>query len=154
MRPVRGILSDMSKTDYETDFYAWTAEQAALLRAGRLQEADLANIAEEIESLGRSDRRELGNRLRVLLTHLVKWNRQPEHRCRSWQATINNQRREIDAVLEDSPSLRASISEVIARAWTRVIDEVVEQTGLYRQALPPVCPWTPGQVLDVDFWPE
>ena len=62
-----------NSVDYEEDFYAWTVEQARLLRLGDLSAIDVANIAEEIESVGRSDRRALESRLTVLLTHLLKW---------------------------------------------------------------------------------
>ncbi len=87
--------------DYEKDFYAWTVEQARLLRAGELSALDVANIAEEIESLGRSDRRELGSRLTVLLLHLLKWRSQPDTRSKSWLATIREQRRQIEKLLRE-----------------------------------------------------
>ena len=73
--------------DYEQDFYAWTVEQGRLLRTGELSAIDAVNLAEEIESMGRRDRRELENRLTVLLTHLLKWQMQPDQRSRSWSAT-------------------------------------------------------------------
>ena len=96
--------------EYEEDFYLWTVEQASLLRSGELSAIDAANIAEEIESMGRSDRRELKRRLIVLLTHLLTWRHQPEARSRSWSSTIREQRQQIELVLEDSPSLRSTIA--------------------------------------------
>ena len=80
-------------TAYEADFYAWANEQAALLRAGKLSEADIANIAEEIESIGKTEKRELINRLAVLLLHMLKWRFQPGRRGASLEVTIRNQRR-------------------------------------------------------------
>ena len=74
----------MSNSLYDRDFYAWANEQAALLRAGRLTEADIENIAEEIESMGRSEKRELVGRLAILLQHLLKWQFQPGRRSASW----------------------------------------------------------------------
>jgi len=71
---------------YETDFYAWANTQAELLRAGKLGEADIEHIAEEIESMGKGELRELENRLAVLFTHLLKWRFQPTHRRRSWES--------------------------------------------------------------------
>jgi hypothetical protein len=65
---------------YDDDFYAWANEQAALLRAGRLSEADLEHIAEEIESMGRTEKRELISHLTVLLGHLLKWRYRSVHR--------------------------------------------------------------------------
>lgn len=78
---------DMPRRDYDSDFSAWAVEQAALLRAGRLDAVDAENIAEEIESLSRSDKREILNRMIVLLKHLLKWRYQPELRCGSWKAS-------------------------------------------------------------------
>src|SRR5689334_13690461 len=98
-------MSTKNATLYDTDFYAWTAEQAALLRAGRLSEADVENIAEEIESMGRSERRELVNRLTVLFVHLLKWRHQPGLRPRSWALTIEQQRIQLGRHLDHNPSL-------------------------------------------------
>src|SRR5271156_1447055 len=95
----------MSNSLYERDFYAWANEQASLLRAGRLAEADLENIAEEIESMARSEKRELTNRLKLLLTHLLKWRYQPTLRCKGWSYTIEGQRGDLADHLADNPSL-------------------------------------------------
>jgi len=95
----------MALTDtHETDFYAWANEQARLLRAGRLAEADLEHIAEEIESMGKTEKRELTSRLRVLLAHLLKWAFQPAGRSMSWRLTIQEERREVVEVLADNPT--------------------------------------------------
>src|SRR5271156_5748812 len=92
-------------TLYDTDFYAWANKQAALLRAGRLSEADIENIAEEIESIGRSVRRELISRLTVLLVHLMKWYYQPALRSNSWHRTIEQQRLHLEEHLTENPTL-------------------------------------------------
>ena len=97
-------MSNVSR--YEQDFYGWTIEQAALLRGRRLSEADLENIAEELDALGRSEKRELVSRLEVLLMHLLKWNAQPVFRGTSWRLTIEEQRRELHGLLRDNPSFR------------------------------------------------
>src|SRR5262245_42581512 len=93
---------------YDQDFYTWTQEQAALLREGAVQELDLMHLAEEIESLGKSDRRALGSHLRNLVLHLLKWQYQPRGRetGQSWRSSIRNARAEITTLLEDSPSLQ------------------------------------------------
>src|ERR1700723_1229460 len=91
---------------YEQDFYAWANEQAALLRAGRVSDADLEHVADEIESMGRSEKRELVSRLKVLLTHLLKWQFQSTLRGTSWRLTIEEQRREVAEHLSDDPSLK------------------------------------------------
>ena len=101
---------------YEQDFYAWANEQAALLRSGRVSDADLEHIAEEIESMGRSEKRELINRLKVLLAHLLKWQFQPTLRGTSWRLTIEDQRQEVAEHLADNPSLKAMLPEAMASA--------------------------------------
>src|ERR1700738_4558097 len=95
-----------NSVDYEKAFCAGTVEQSCLLRSGELSAIDAANIAEEIESMGRSDRRELKSSLVVLAMHPLKWRHQPGARSKSWSATIDEQRLQIEEVLADSPSLR------------------------------------------------
>ncbi|GAB0116421.1 DUF29 domain-containing protein [Acidisoma sp. 7E03] len=142
----------MSDT-YDRDFYAWANEQAALLRAGKLAEADIAHIAEEIESMGRSEKRELINRLSVLLLHLLKWQYQPALRGASWEATIKVQRNLLSDHLEDNPSLKAMLSQAIARAYENAVIEAAAETRLASSAFPGTCPWTFAQIMDPDFWP-
>ena len=102
---------------YDRDFFAWANEQAALLRAGCLAAADIENIAEEIESMGRSEKRELLSRLAILLMHILKWQAQPMLRGNSWRGTIKIQRREIARYLADNPSLTAKLPEVLSAAY-------------------------------------
>ena len=139
---------------YDRDFYAWTSEQAALLRAGRVCEADLVNIAEEIESMGRSEKRELVSRLVVLLLNLTKWRYQPSLRSRSWQTSIDERRLEIADVLSDNPSLRPTLPDFVAQAWRRAKFGAQRETGLEASTFPQDCPWTPEQAFDDAFWPE
>lgn len=102
---------DKLNTDYETDFYAWLMYNAELLRQGRFSEIDRNAIAEELESMGKREKRELISRLAVLIAHLLKWVYQPEKRSYSWECTIKEQRKEIFYVLQDSPSLTSRIDE-------------------------------------------
>jgi hypothetical protein len=98
---VRFAAMNAAETLYEHDFHAWTEEQARLLRAGLTAEADLAHIAEEIESLGASERRELESRLKVLLQHLLKWQYRPKARSTGWAGTIAEQRDQLDTLLRN-----------------------------------------------------
>lgn len=116
---------------YEVDFYAWTIEQAGLLRAGRLSEADIENIAEEIESMGRREKRELVNRLTVLLVHLLKWQAQPAFRGDSWRLTILEHRRRLAEHLKDDPSLRGALAETMATAYGFALLGAQKETGLH-----------------------
>ncbi len=138
---------------YESDFHAWAMEQSRLLRAGRLSEADVGNIAEEIESMGRSEKRELINRLAVLLTHLLKWQVQPALRGNSWRLTIREQRRKIARHLEDNPSLRAGLDGTISAAYGDALLGAQRETGLAESAFPASCPYAVEQVVGADFLP-
>ena len=141
---------------YETDFYAWTQHQAALLRRNKWGEIDAANLAEEVESLGRRDRRELGSRLRVLLVHLLKWRYQPERQqeSHSWSDTILEQREQIADLLADSPSLRPQLSNLLPLQYMRARRRALREAGLAEAILPQECPWTIERVLDETFWPH
>jgi hypothetical protein len=138
---------------YEEDFALWSAEQAALIRAGKFERVDLENVAEEIESLGTSDRHQIANRLEVLLTHLLKWERQPEHRSRSGSSTIRSQREAILDLLEESPSLKPYPATQIAKRYPRARDKAAEETTIFLNNFPETCPYTIEQVLDPDFLP-
>jgi len=125
---------------YEQDFYAWANEQAALLRAGQVSDADLEHIAEEIESMGRGEKRELILRLKVLLTHLLEWQFQPTLRGTSWRLSIEEQRREVAGHLADNPSLKAKLPETMASAYAGAVLVAARETGLGRQVFPPRQP--------------
>src|SRR5215471_7274673 len=144
------------RTHYDDDFYTWTQEQAALLREGAVQDLDLTNLAEEIESLGKSDRRALGSHLRNLVMHLLKWQYQPRGRLtgHSWESSIQNARDEIAMILEDSHSLGPTMPEVLARRYPLARQNAATETRLPLALFPASCPWTPEQVLDPDFWPD
>ena len=120
--------------DYEKDFYAWTMEQARLLRSGELSALDVENIAEEIESMGRSDRRAIETRLTVLLMHLLQWQMQPTFRSASWSATIREQRRRIEKLLRESPSLQPFVATALAEAYAEAREDAAAETGLAETA--------------------
>lgn len=144
----------MSNSLYERDFYAWANQQAALLRAGRLAEADIENIAEEIESMGRSEKRELVSRLAILLQHLLKWQFQPGRRSASWQLSIENTRLQLDDHLNDNPSLKSQLDGAMRSAYRRAVNEAVAETGFPRTTFPADCQYSYDQVMKPDFWPE
>ena len=132
---------------YDRDFYAWANDQAGLLRAGKLSSADIANIAEEIETLGRSEKRELVSRLTVLLQHLLNWRFQPERRGRSWELSIANARDELTDHLGENPSLKAMLPEAIATGYRRARRSAEQETGLPGNTFPVECPWTFDQAM-------
>lgn len=141
----------MTNDLYEADLHEWTKVQADALRRRAANEIDWENLAEEIESVGRSEKREIGSRIEVLLTHLLKWKYQPEHQCQSWRASIRDSRRELERVLSDNPSLRSLPGERLPRAYANSRAKALEETGLLR--LPEACPWAIEQVIAENFLP-
>jgi Domain of unknown function DUF29 len=144
----------MTTSLYDRDFYAWADEQATLLRAGKLDQADIENIAEEIESMGRSERRELINQLTVLLLQLLKWQFQPGLRGNSWRLSIEEQRYRLGGHLNDNPSLKAQITLAMRDAYRLAQVEAECETGFARSTFPASCPFAFDQATSADFWPE
>jgi seryl-tRNA(Sec) selenium transferase len=146
----------MSTNLYDRDFYAWTQEQAAKLRAGRVADVDFENIAEELEAMGRAEKRQLGNRLTLIIMHLLKMSVQSDklpHYGNSWRATIREQRRRVHGLLRDNPSLKPMLNEVFAEAYQDAVDEAIRETNLPESAFPATNPFSLEQVLDQDYWP-
>lgn len=139
---------------YERDFYGWSQEQAALLRAGRLTELDTLNLLEEIEEMGRNAENELLSRLEVLFIHLLKWRFQPARRGRSWQLSIAGQRRKIARRLERSPSLKHKLPGILVDAYGDAVLGAERETGLDASVFPAESPWTFEQIMDAAFLPE
>ncbi len=138
---------------YEDDFALWSAEQAALIRAGKFDRVDLENVAEEIESLGKRDKREIRSRVRLIVMHLLKWEKQLEHRSRSWGFTIRDQRDEVLRLLEESPSLGGYPGEVLPEVYPWAREKASDETTVYLKYFPETCPYTIEQVLDPDYLP-
>lgn len=140
--------------DHDQDLVAWATANAALLRAGRLSEIDALNLAEELEDMGRGERRALGSHLRNLLLHLLKWRYQPRRRGASWRRSVVNARQEIETLLLDSPSLRAGLPALLAGEYDRAAALAVAETGLSRGRFPERCPFALADVLATDWWPD
>jgi hypothetical protein len=141
-----------TQSSYDYDFYAWATRNAELLRQGRFSEIDAEHIAEELEDMGASAKRELLNRLGVLLAHLLKWQYQPDRRSKGWKYTIKEQRRRIDRLLQENPSLRHKLSTVFEQAYGDAVLMAVKETTLEEEAFPASCPWSFDQVMSSDFW--
>ena len=142
-----------ARVRYEDDLFAWTQEQAALLRAHAIDGLDWENLAEEIESMGGRDRRELESRLAVVLLHLLKWQAQPALRGSSWRKSLRTQRREIRKLLKQSPSLRREVRGMLHDAYADAVKDAIDETGLRADVFPDTCPYEPADVLDEDHLP-
>ena len=140
--------------NYHTDFYGWTQEQAAFLKAGRLTELDIKNLMEEVETMGRSEKRELDSRLTVLLIHLLKWQYQPIRRSRSGRLTIEGQRIDFSETLEENPSFKPQLDTILKKSYAKSVIKTSQETALDEQTFPSVCPWTVAQILDHNFYPD
>lgn len=144
------------RTRYEDDLYTWVQEQVALLRAGRLDEVDADNIAEELSDVGASERSRLDSILRVLLMHMLKWDQQPDFRTPSWVYSIKEQRRRYDRLMRTSPGLKSYRDEAlqsmfpIARSWAAA------ETHFEESEFPAACPYSWADLLErpfeVDDW--
>ena len=139
--------------DYERDLHQWLMSSAHLMRQRSFDEIDAEQIAEELEAMGKRERRELISRLTVFLTHLLKWQYQPARRTRSWQNTLAIQRSELSDLLEDSPSLRYELEHSIDRAYERAKLSAEDDTGLEAALFPQECPYALEEVIDPTFLP-
>lgn len=139
---------------YNTDIVAWAAQQADLLRQGEWSALDIANLAEEIEDVGKSEQRELVSRLAVLQSDLLKWQFQPEMRSKSWSATIAVQRRAIARKLKKSPSLKHQFfdEEWLEGVWDDALKIAMDETGLSEFPVQPT--WHANDLLDRHFFPD
>ena len=138
---------------YQDDYYGWALQQATLLRARRFAELDLENLAEEIDGLARAEARELRSRYATLLSHLLKWEFQPERRSHSWAATIARERDAIPDHLDENPGLKPRQAELFARAYRGARADAAAETNLPLTRFPTACPYTPDQSISEDFWP-
>jgi len=145
------LITDVT---YEQDFYAWLLNCAQLLRERRFAELDTENMAEELEGMARSDKRELVSRFAVLLAHLLKWRFQPDLRSKSWKRTIKEQRKRIKMLLQDSPSLKYEIDAKINDAYELAVLSAASETGFDEEVFPSTCEYLIEQILDDEFYPD
>ncbi|NJL45299.1 MAG: DUF29 domain-containing protein [Leptolyngbyaceae cyanobacterium SM2_3_12] len=138
---------------YETDFYAWTQTQAALLGHQRWDQIDVPNLIEEIASLGRQQRQELRNRLSLLIGHLLKCQYQPQRRSRSWLGTIRIQRREVARLLKENPSLKPYLEAALPEVYDNARDLAMAETDLPEPTFPARCGYRWAEILDPGFYP-
>jgi hypothetical protein len=129
---------------YERDPHAWYMRQAALLRARRMDEADIENIAGELEDMGRSEAKALRASLRLICLHLLKWEHQPRRRTKSWRTTIGRERINLARALNDNPSLKSRLPHLLAEAYEDARREAALETGLPASAFPAACPYAAG----------
>jgi hypothetical protein len=134
--------------DYATDFYGWATETARKLRSGQVAEVDLGQVAEEIESLGKSEQQQLANRLAILLAHMLKWEFQPAKRKGGWEGTMREQRLRIQKLLAKNPSLDPLVEETILEAYPIAIAMAANETRtMVEEDFPRTCPYSRSEIL-------
>jgi hypothetical protein len=139
---------------YDQDYYLWSADQAQLLRSGMWDRIDAEHVAEELEDMGKREKRALRSRTVVLLSHLLKYAHQPTRRGPSWSGTIREQRKQLDDLLSDSPSLKPLLIAALDDYYLSAKMLAAGETGLVESAFPVTCPFSLDQLLDETFWPD
>lgn len=138
---------------YERDFYSWALQQAALMRAGRQAETDVLNLAEEIETLGRSEASAFWSSYRLILLHLLKQQCQTSKRSQSWRGTAARERNNAARNLNRNPGLEPRRPSLFAEAFEDARKEAAAETDLPIGQFPATCPWSLDQVEDDAFRP-
>jgi hypothetical protein len=154
MVSIQTDLINQTRSLYDRDFVGWTEQVVEALRRGNWAALDVENLIEEVEALGKSDRRAIKSRLEVLLMHLLKWQFQLKARSRSWQAKILEQRLRIADILADSPRLKNYLPTVLEGAYASARQLAAIETGLAVEQFPVACEYTIGQILDAAYLPE
>jgi predicted DNA-binding ribbon-helix-helix protein len=143
----------MDSTLYDRDYYQWLTETAYLLAEGRLSEMDVPNLLDEIEAMGKSQKRAIASYLRVLLLHLLKWQYQPEKRTGSWRSSIRNARLAIAERIEESPSLQSYPETVLPQCYRTARANAADETGLPLSTFPETPLFTLAEILAEEFLP-
>ncbi len=142
------------QTLYETDYLRWIETTVERLRSQDYADVDWENLIEEIEDMGRSERRSLESNLIVVLLHLLKWEYQPDRKSGSWESSIIEHRRHIKKALKESPSLKPYLEDIFGECYTEAVKQAKAETGLPLETFPLQCPYELAQVIDDEFLPE
>ena len=144
-------ITNIQKPLYEQDYYQWLTQTAKLLKEKKFTQLDLENLIEEIESLGKSEKRAIESNLIVVILHLLKWRYQPQKHSNSWKSSIREHRRRIQRLLTDSPSLKNYLAEIFATCYLAAKKQASDETGLSVVAFPEECPFSLTESLNEDF---
>jgi hypothetical protein len=140
--------------NHEKDVYGWAVHTAQLLREKKMNEVDFDSVIEEIEGMARSDEYELSNRLSLVISHLLKWQFQPNMRGHSWKYTIEEQREQAKIHFRKNPSLKSKMNEILSDAHRVALSKAAKETALDKKTFPAECPYTFEQIMNNEFYPE
>jgi hypothetical protein len=150
-----GVPQEINTTNlYEQDYYLWLKNTAQLLRDDKLSELDKFNLIEELEDMGRSEKRAVKSNLTILLMHLLKYKYQPKKRSKSWLRTIVEHRRRLLILLEDSPSLKKYFQEIFDNSYQAARQDAATETRLALAVFPTQSPFNPQDILNPDYLPD
>ncbi len=152
--PLSKISESIDSNLYEKDYYLWLKNTANLLRENNLAGLDIPHLIEEIEDMGKRERRSLYSNLKILLMHLLKYRYQPEKRSNSWRYTIEEHRQRIAEALSDSPSLQGYLLEIFDKCYQDAKKLAAKETGLALEAFPTESPFTIDETLESDYLPS
>ncbi|MCC2625934.1 MAG: hypothetical protein K0R14_1807 [Burkholderiales bacterium] len=139
---------------YEKDFYKWAHEQAHYIKTRAFNKLDIEHLFDEVEDMSRSEERELESRLARLLQHLLKWKYQSGNISSGWRGTIEEQRYRIQRRLQQMPSLKNKIKEILLDSYHVAKIQASADTGISSKVFPELCEWTLTQILKNDFYPN
>jgi hypothetical protein len=139
---------------YEVDYLQWIETTVSKLRDRNYSDVDWENLSEEIEDMGRSERRSLESNLIVVLLYLLKWQYQPEYRSGSWAGSIIEHRRRIKKAIKESPSLKPYLEEIFSESYLEAVKQAKAETGLPSLTFPQQCPYKLTQVINDDYLPD
>jgi hypothetical protein len=146
----RSVIPDL----YDRDYYLWLETTSQLLRDRQLDRLDLEHLAEELEDMGKSEKRAIESNLEILLMHLLKYQYQPEKQTHSWRYTIYEHRDRIHKAFRDSPSLKSYFNQIFEGCYAKARQRAALETGMKVDDFPALCPFSITETLDLDYWPE
>ena len=149
------LSSTTNTTDlYDRDYYLWLSHTAQLISEGKFDEVDAVNLIEEIEDMGRSEKRAVKSNLIIVLLHLLKYKYQPEKRTNSWKSSIREHRRRLRDDFKASPSLKQYMTEVFDECYQDGKAQAADETGLPLDTFPTESPFNPTEALNPDYLPQ
>lgn len=139
---------------YTTDYYRWLAITIQQLRDGNVADLDVDNLLEELEDIGRSEKRAVYSNLKILLLHLLKYRYQPDMRSNSWLGSIVEHRQRLNRAFKESPSLKPYYTEMFAEVYGEARELAAAETGMDIEVFSAVSLFSPEEVLRSNYLPE
>jgi hypothetical protein len=144
----------LPKKLYESDYLQWIQTNLQNLRNKDYERVDWENLFEEIEDMGRSERRALESNLIIVLLHLLKWQYQPEKRTGSWERSIIEHRRRLRKALKESPSLKSYLTNILEESYSESVKQAKAETKLPLDTFSKECPYDLISILGDEFLPD